>query len=316
MKNSQSVGINTEKTVTRSVASQTGKHSNEKFVVQMSERASQSNNKHDTANKSRNDINMSTITKIVSPLIDLVESMFNTQAMENFDPNQPLTSKQARAKSASKKANQSLLYDSKKTPGYELPKKSTQATNTKKSPKIAAKLHVNETNDFRFHLSDLSSSPITLKTSGLPRLRPHLNLPSENEVIQTRLNLTDQMNDLAMETPLNKSKNSKRKSLMRAISSSTKKAKQKVIIDDSDELSEHQTTQKSYANDLTLNMTPLNQSNRPKLRRSERLRLKRLRLGLLEQSPYRIDSRHVTKRRKNSGYEKQQLKIRKSRQRG
>ena len=67
MKNSQSVGINTEKTVTRSVASQTGKHSNEKFVVQMSERASQSNNKHDTANKSRNDINMSTINKIVSP---------------------------------------------------------------------------------------------------------------------------------------------------------------------------------------------------------------------------------------------------------
>ena len=242
--------------------------------------------------------------------------MFNTQAMENFDPNLPLTSKQARAKSASKKANQSLLYDSKKTPGYELPKKSTQATNTKKSPKIAAKLHVNETNDFRFHLSDLSSSPITLKTSGLPRLRPHLNLPSENEVIQTRLNLTDQMNDLAMETPLNKSKDTKRKSLMRAISSSTKKAKQKVIIDDSDELSEHQTTQKSYANDLTLNMTPLNQSNRPKLRRSERLRLKRLRLGLLEQSLYRIDSRYVTKRRNNSGYEKQQLKIRKSRQRG
>ena len=354
MKKSQSVGTNTERSVTRSVASQTGRHLDETFVVKTpeksaSKRASRSTDKHETANKSprinktfqiktptaseiqihpsassRND--MSTINEVTSPLIHMMESIHNTPnemssqiSMEQHsDSNQPLTSKQARAKSApaktpTKKRNQSSPNDSKQTPGHDLPKKrSTQASSSRKSPKSAAKPYVNETNDFRFHLSDisLSSSPITPEVHNSPSLREHLNLTSDNEVEQTHLNITDQMDDLAMKTPVN---NTKRKSSMRDVSSSAKKARQQVIIDTSEEQSEHQTTQQSYTNDITLNMTPLNESHRPRLRRSERLRLKRIRLGLPEPSPFRVNSRHITKRRNNSGYEKQQQQIRRQR---
>ncbi len=252
------------------------------------------------------------------------KSILSEMSMEHSD--QPMTSKQAKERahsvphqsvSVTKKRNQSS--PAIKHPGLLSPtmndfpqKRSMQFSTIRKpsNPKSVSQISqdTNESAHLRFHFSELSSSPISPDHLSA-NTQPHPNLSSShnndtehmldhspNSPNQTDHSIVRRMQNLAFQTP-----------------AQPRNANNIYIPED------------SYQQHMTLNLTNEHQAidlHRPLPRRSERLRIKNLRRLAMQQQqqhqaspPIRVDLKHVTFRRNNSGYAAQQERIKKMRKR-
>ncbi len=304
-------------------------------------RKSRSKNTKETPNKAAKlvhhneldtDISMSTINERsrIANTPSSINTTTNTSKMSanlmNETTNMPMTSKSARAQSAPlnnlssvKKRNksspvqeESYMHSTPSTSGSILPKKrsvqisiDTKKSTLKSSSKISR--HPEDSARLRFNFSDLSEMSGSNNTT-VPHIRPHLDLSSSSShaspqiANQTDFSISEGMNRLVVKTP--------RVLINRNQSHHMDMAEHHESMDHSIEPANHD---HSFDDNISLNLTNLarqNEAIRPQLRRSERIRLKNERLRLLaENVHFNVDLRHVTMRRNNSGYDRQQQAV-------